>query len=71
MKTLDWTSIRRIGKTDNANRWYPCEAVADYFSSIRSPSRAWPHSYAKAAQTQKFARWLHENRPELAQELGL
>lgn len=71
MKTLDWTSIRKIGKTDKANRWYPCEQVEEYFSSIRSPSRAWPHSYAKAAQTQKFARWLKENQPTVAKQVGL
>lgn len=71
MKTLNWQSIRQIGKTDNARRWYPCEDVAEYFSHIRSPSRAWPFSYAKAAQTQKFARWLIENRPDIARSLNL
>ena len=71
MKTLNWTSIRAIGRTDNASRWYPCADVAEYFETIRAPSRAWPHSYAKAAQTLKFARWLCVNRPEIAQRLGL
>ena len=71
MKTLDWHLIRRIGKTDKANRWYPCEAVADYFGSIRSPSRSYPNSYARAAQTQKFAKWLVEHRPEVAKRVGL
>lgn len=68
---LNWTSIRSIGKQDSAGRWYPAADVAEYFSSIRSPSRAWPHSYAKAAQTKKFAAWLIANRPELAGKLGI
>lgn len=71
MKSLDWYTIRAIGNTDNANRWHPVPGVAEYFATIRSPSRAWPHSYAKAAQTQKFARWLTVNRPELAKQLGV
>jgi hypothetical protein len=65
-KQLDWADIKKIGKTDKANRWYPCDELAEYFNNIRSPSRAWPHSYAKAAQTQKFAKWLAENKPEIA-----
>jgi len=71
MKKLDWSQIYKIGKTDNGNRWYPCADIAEYFYSIRSPSRAWPHSYAKAAQTAKFAKWLAENRPVIAQKLGV
>jgi hypothetical protein len=71
MNTLGWSSIRAIGKSDSANRWYPCADVAPYFASIRRPSRAWPHSYAKAAQTRKFATWLIENRPEIATRLGV
>ena len=71
MNTLGWNSIRSIGKSDSANRWYPDADVAPYFSNIRGPSRAWPHSYSKAAQTRKFAVWLIENRPEIAARLGL
>jgi len=71
MNTLGWSSIRSIGKTDSANRWYPDSDVAPYFSSLRAPSRAWPYSYAKAAQTKKFATWLLANRPEIAARLGL
>ena len=71
MITLGWSSIRSIGKADSANRWYPCDDVAPYFASLRAPSRAWPHSYAKAAQTKKFAVWLSENRPEIATRLGV
>jgi hypothetical protein len=71
MKKLDWSQVYKIGKTDNGNRWYPSENVAEYFSAIRSPSRAWPHSYAKAAQTLKFSKWLAENRPEIAKQFGI
>jgi len=71
MNTLTWSTIRAIGSTDNANRWHPAPDVAEYFRLLRSPSRAWPHSYAKAAQTAKFARWLTVNRPELAKKLGV
>jgi len=68
-KTLNWTSIRAIGKQDSAGRWTPSAEVAEYFSNIRTPSRAWPNSMAKAAQTAKFASWLTTNRPEIAAKL--
>ena len=68
---LNWNTIRSIGKQDNAGRWVPCDDVAPYFSSLRAPSRAWPHSYAKAAQTKKFALWLLANRPDTAARLGV
>lgn len=68
---LTWNTIRSIGKQDSAGRWYPCDDVAPYFSSLRAPSRAWPHSYAKAAQTKKFALWLLANRPDTAARLGV
>jgi hypothetical protein len=68
-KTLNWTSIRAIGKQDKAGRWTPSAEVAEYFAHIRSPSRAWPNSMAKAAQTAKFAAWLTTNRPEIAAKL--
>ena len=71
MNTLGWSSIRNIGRADSANRWYPSADVAPYFSHIRSPSRAWPYSYAKAAQTRKFAAWLLVNRPAVAARLGV
>ena len=34
--------------------------------AYRASSRAWPNSYAKAAMTKKFRKWLAENRPEIA-----
>lgn len=70
-KSLDWKDLRQLGKTDNGNRWYPYDDIAEYFSGIRSPSRAWPHSYAKAAMTQKFAKWLIANHQDLAARHGL
>lgn len=68
-KTLNSTSIRAIGKQDKAGRWIPSADVAEYFCNIRTPSRAWPNSMAKAAQTAKFANWLTINRPEIAAKL--
>lgn len=71
MKTLDWKDIYKLGTMDKARRWYPQEDIAPYFGSIRNPSAAWPWSYAKAAQTQKFAKWLLVNRPDVAKRFGL
>lgn len=71
MNKLDWTGIRALGKTDKGNRWHPIPAIAPYFDSIRAPSRAWPNSYAKAAQTLRFAKWLKINHPAIAQNAGL
>jgi len=70
-KKLEWADIYRLGKTDNARRWYPMPEIAEYFRSIREPSRAWPWSYAKAALTIKFARWLRDTHPDIARNHGL
>lgn len=70
-KTLGWSDIRNIGKQDKAGRWYPNDEVKEYFGAYRTPSRAWPNSYAKAAQTQKFAKWLAEHKQDIAKKLGL
>ena len=45
--------------------------VTDYLSNIRSPSRKWPHSYAKALQTQKFAQVMVDHDPALSVRLGI
>lgn len=66
MRILTWPDLRALGRTDNAGRWYPREDIAEYFAGIRSPSRAWPYSYARAAMTRKFATWLAANKPEIA-----
>jgi hypothetical protein len=66
LEKLTWSDLRRLGKSDSAGRWYPSEEVKDYFSHIRSPSRAYPNSYAYAAMTLKFLKWLRKERPELA-----
>lgn len=71
MKTLSWPHLRALGRTDNGNRWYPNDDIKPYFAPLRAPSRAWPNSYAKAAQTLKFAKWLRDNRPALAAQLGV
>lgn len=70
-KTLTWVTIRKVGSSDGAGRWYPVSEIAEYFAHLRSPSRAWPNSYAKAAQTAKFAKWLLVNNNELALKLDL
>jgi len=69
--TLNWGDLRALGTTDTGRRWHPDEDIAEYFDSIRSPSRAWPHSHAKAAQTLKFSNWLFANRPEIAARFNL
>ena len=71
MKKLDWSQIYKIGRSDNGNRWHPNPEIAEYFLAIRSPSRTWPHSYAKAAQTAKFAKWLIEKHPKIAEKVGI
>ena len=71
MKTLTWTDLRKLGHNGKGNKWFPNSDIADYFSSIRAPSHAWPHSYAKAAQTAKFARWLLSSHPDVAASVGL
>lgn len=70
METLTQSQVRALGRFDNASRWYPDEEIAEYFRSIRSPSRAWPYSYYKAAFTKKFVKWLRENRPALFESLN-
>ena len=71
MEKLSGHHLRALGKTDKANRWFPIEDIAKYFSGLRPPSRVWPNSYAKSAQTLKFAKWLRETRPETAAKIGL
>ena len=69
---LNWSDLRALGRSDNGKRWHPSvESIKSYFEGYRSPSRAWPHSYAKAAQTVKFARWVRANDAALADRLGL
>jgi hypothetical protein len=67
-KTLDFDELKNLGKWDNAKRWYPCEEIAEYFVSIREPSRSWNHSYFNAAKTQKFLKWMKENAPQLIKQ---
>jgi hypothetical protein len=66
-EALNWNDLKRIGKYGKHKAWYPDESVEDYFvRNIRAPSRAYPYSYARAAQTSKFVNWLFANRPEVA-----
>lgn len=69
MRQLEWRDLYKLGKRDNANRWYPKdETVKRYIDAndYRSPSRAWPYSYAKPLLTKKFAKWATANAPEFA-----
>jgi len=61
IQSLTTQQLYRLGTFDSANRWYPCEWIAEYFKSIRPPSRAYPFSYWRAAKTKKFMRWLIAN----------
>lgn len=65
IEKLTPTHLKELGEFDKASRWYPNKEIAKYFMDIRSPSRAWPFSYYKAALTKKFVKWLKNNRPEL------
>lgn len=60
---------------DNGGRWYPKKGTpADQYineNGYRTPSRAWPYSYAKPLMTKKFAKWLRTNHPEEADRLNL
>ena len=69
MEALTQSQVRALGSFDSASRWYPAPEIAEYFRSIRSPSRAWPYSYYKAAFTKKFAKWLKENHLALYVEI--
>jgi hypothetical protein len=64
--TLNWQDLRSLGTTGAGGGWHPDEDIAGYFKNLRTPSRAWPHSYARAAQTYKFRDWLLQNKPEIA-----
>lgn len=68
---LDWSDLHKLGTYKKGGKWYPDERIAEYFRFLRAPSRAYPHSYSKAAQTLKFARWLVEHRPEIARDSRL
>jgi hypothetical protein len=61
---LRWEDIKKIGYY-KGQQWHPDASIWEYFRSLRRPSHAWPHSYANAARTYKFAKWLKENRPEM------
>lgn len=74
---LEWPDLwDELGMhRDNGGRWYPGndspEYVHEYLSEYRSPSRAYPKSYAGALLTIKFAKKLCELDPALAIALGV
>jgi hypothetical protein len=63
--TLVFADLRTFGTWDRANRWNPDSSISAYFRTIRSPSRAWPYSRAKAACTHRFLDWLERERPSI------
>jgi len=71
MKQLDWEDLwTHLGMNrDNGGRWYPGndtpESVKEYLTGYRSPSRAWPNSYATPLLTKKFCKYLAEKEPQL------
>lgn len=70
---LTWSDLYKHGRTDSGNRYYPSHAaLIEYVEQggYRSPSRAWPWSYAKALLTQKAANWLAENHPDFYNEVS-
>jgi hypothetical protein len=66
IENLNFDDLYKVGYYDRAGRWYPIPDIAEYFKRIREPSYRWPHSYERAAMTRKFAWWLVENHPEIA-----
>jgi|GEM_PF-3358100 len=60
---------------DNAGRFWPSQNtqfyVTNYLENFRQPSRNWPYSYLKALTTQKFAKVVVENEPDLAVKLRI
>lgn len=60
---------------DKGGRWETTSKtpqwVVEYLAKYRAPSRAFPNSYASAMLSQKFAKSLTENDPDLAVTLGV
>ena len=72
MNTLQWQHLNRIGKSDNAKRYYPTSApAAEYVEqhSYRRPSARYPYSYARALMTKKFIVWASANHGEWLKSL--
>ena len=75
--TLQWADLwDSLGLSrDKGGRWYAGDKspkwVQEYCSQYRTPSRAFPHSHAKALLTQKFAKLLCEKDAELAVALKI
>lgn len=75
--TLAWPHVwGALGmKKDNGGRFLPSDStpewIREYVRQFRSPSRHWPHSYAKPLLTQKFAKLLCEEDPAMAIRLGV
>ena len=58
------------GDWDKAGRWYPDEQfIIPGSFKVRSPSRAWPHSFIDHFKTVKYAKLLAKHKPELYMKL--
>jgi hypothetical protein len=74
---LSWPNLwNDFGMTkDNGDRWFPTDSTPEYvkefLQSHREPSRRWPNSYALPLLTQKFAKCVVKNDPELAIKLKI
>jgi hypothetical protein len=69
IENLSLDDLYKVGYYDRVGRWYPIPEIAHYFVGIREPSYRWPHSYERAAMTHKFAGWLVETHPEIANRI--
>lgn len=73
--TLDFSDLwGSFGMSrDATGRWWPTDKTQAYVTEFleyhRTPSRSWPLSYAKAMFSQKFAKLVVLNEPELAIKL--
>ena len=73
---ITWNQLKELGMSrDKGGRWFPSAKtptwVAEYLEGYRTPSRAWPNSYATALMSQKFAKLLVEKAPALAVALNV
>jgi len=70
IRALTPKEVRRIGKFDKGDRFYPYEDyVVEGSFLVRNPSRAHPYSFYKHALTLKYAKLLANHRPDLWESL--
>lgn len=63
-------SHKFAGHFDSASRWYPDQSfIVSGSFAVRSPSRSWPYSYLKHFYSRKYAKMLHDKKPEVYRSL--